>query len=130
MPSRTVIARELAQILAVLSHPDRLRIITELRHGERDVNSLQAELGVSHSRVSQHLSNLKAHRLVAERRDGRHVYYHLIQPALAHWLLQGLEFLEGEFEMNERLRKAVQEARTLWGTDGENRPEGDAEPAG
>ncbi len=114
MPSRVFVAKELAGIFGILSHPDRVRIVAELRNGEKDVNSLQSALGVSHSRVSQHLSGLRAHRLVVERRDGRHVFYHLAQPALAHWLLDGLAFVEGELQMNEQIRQAVEQVRTMW----------------
>ena len=114
MPSREFVAKELASIFGILSHPDRVRIVAELRNGERDVNSLQTALGVSHSRVSQHLSGLRAHRIVAERRDGRHVFYHLVQPQLANWLLQGLKFVEGELALSEQIRQAVEQARTMW----------------
>ncbi|MSQ97144.1 MAG: ArsR family transcriptional regulator [Gemmataceae bacterium] len=80
MPHRNLVAKELAGFLGVLSHPHRIHIIEELRDGERDVNSLQAALGISHSGVSQHLMLLRAHRLVNERRQGRRVFYHLLQP--------------------------------------------------
>ena len=60
---------ELADLLSVLSNPDRLRILFELRSGPRDVASLVETVGVSQSRTSQHLGLLKAHHLVvAERR--------------------------------------------------------------
>ena len=114
MPSRSFVAKELASIFGILSHPDRVRIVAELRNGEMDVNSLQNVLGVSHSRVSQHLAGLRSHRLVTERRDGRHVYYHLSQPALAVWLLKGLEFVEGEAAVGDRIREALAEVRHLW----------------
>ena len=114
MPSRAFIAKELASIFGILSHPDRVRIVAELGSGERDVNTLQAALGVSHSRVSQHLAGLRAHRMVAERRDGRRVLYHLVQPPLAAWLLDGLKFVEGELHMNEQIRQAVDEVRSIW----------------
>jgi DNA-binding transcriptional ArsR family regulator len=126
MPSRAFVAKELASIFGILSHPDRVRIVAELRNGEKDVNSLQAALGVSHSRVSQHLSGLRAHRLVVERRDGRHVFYHLAHPAMAHWLLQGLAFVEGDLAINEQIRNAVEQVRSMW-TEPSN---GDAESGG
>jgi DNA-binding transcriptional ArsR family regulator len=122
MPRRAFVAKELASIFGILSHPDRVRIIAELGSGERDVNSLQASLGVSHSRVSQHLAGLRAHRMVAERRDGRRVFYHLVQPALAVWLLDGLKFLEGELQMNEQIRQAVDEVRSIWSESSHTTP--------
>jgi len=114
MPERALISKELAVLLGVLAHPHRIRIIEELRSGELDVNTLQAELNVSHSRVSQHLSLLKAHRLVVERREGRHVYYHLQQPDLAAWLLQGLQFIAADLAHTAEVRSALEKARERW----------------
>ncbi|MBL8176094.1 MAG: helix-turn-helix transcriptional regulator [Bryobacterales bacterium] len=118
MPTRAFVSKELAKLLGVLSHPHRIRIIEELRDGERDVNSLQSVLGVSHSGVSQHLSLLRSHRLVEERREGRHVFYHLSQPALARWLTGGLDFLEGSATQVSELRDAVEATKSLWTTSG------------
>ena len=120
MPFRSLAARQLGELLGVLAHPHRLRIIEELRAGERDVNALQAALGISHSGVSQHLGLLRAHRLVAERRAGRHVYYHLRQPALAAWLLHGLEFVAGQACDSAAVQAAVAHARALWSGTGDD----------
>lgn len=114
MPSRHLVAKELGQLFAVFSHPDRLRIVEELREGERDVNALQAALNVTHSRTSQNLAVLRAHRIVAERREGRHVFYRLVNPDIAGWVLDGLRFIEADLDMVERRRSAIEEVRQLW----------------
>jgi DNA-binding transcriptional ArsR family regulator len=114
MPERLLVAKELGTLLGVLSHPHRIRIVEELYGEERDVNSLQEILGISHSGVSQHLSVLRAHRLVVERRDGRHVYYRLRQPELAAWLTAGLSFIEGASEAATQISLAVERVRHLW----------------
>ena len=114
MPHRALVTKELADLCGVLAHPHRIRIIEELRDGEHDVNALQAALGISHSGVSQHLMTLRANRLVAERREGRHVYYRLRQPEIAGWLLEATRFLEhGTVEAVE-LRKAIGKTRKAW----------------
>lgn len=113
MPHRALVTRELADLLAVLGHPHRVRIIEELRDGECDVTSLQDALGISHSGVSQHLMLLRAHRIVCERRQGRHVYYRLRQPGMASWLLAATEFLEQDGE-TQALREAIRKARRAW----------------
>jgi DNA-binding transcriptional ArsR family regulator len=115
MPARAVISRELAQLFAVLAHPDRIRLVEELRLGEVDVNHLQAALGISHSRVSQHLAILRAHRFVTERREGRHVHYRLSQPAIAQWVLAGATFLTSEINAGEQIRSALGEVQQMWG---------------
>ena len=94
MPSRTLIAKELADIFKMLANADRVRLIEELRRGELDVNTLARRLDLPGPRVSQHLSLLRAHRFVEERRDGRHHFYHLTQPEIADWIIDGLDFVE------------------------------------
>lgn len=105
----------MAELLGVLAHPHRVRIVEELRAGEKDVNSLQVILGVSHSRVSQHLSVLRSQRVVVERRHGRYVFYRLRQAALAQWLLDGFEFLPTEVQQAQEMRDAVEKTREIWG---------------
>lgn len=117
MPSRRLVSKELADLFGVLANPDRIRIVEELRGRELDVNSLQQALEIPQARVSQHLSVLRAHRLVDERRAGRHVYYHLLQPTLADWILQGLEFFGGELNFGQDMQNAINEARALWNSE-------------
>lgn len=114
MPERALVSKELATLFSVLSHPHRVRIIEELSHEERDVQTLQGLLGISQSGVSQQLSVLRAHRIVEERREGRHVYYHLRQPRLATWLVEGMEFIGSGLQDYEELRAAVERVKSLW----------------
>lgn len=124
MPARDIAAQELSKLMSVLSHAQRIRIVEELQHGELDVNTLAERLKTSHSRVSQQLGLLRSHRLVAERREGRHVYYRLTQPKLAVWLMGGLDFLESELDRGAARRDLLEEARHLWTADGEERKRG------
>ena len=85
MPSREIVARELAEIFKIIAHPDRIRIIEELGTSEMDVNGLAEVLGLPSTRISQHLALMRAHRMVEERREGRHHFYHLAHPDMAEW---------------------------------------------
>lgn len=67
--------KSVANTFDVLSHPDRLKILSILSNKEMDVNELQHNINISQSRVSQHLKLLKLYNLVFERREGRHVFY-------------------------------------------------------
>lgn len=51
------------------------------------------KIGLPQSTVSQHLAILKTHFLIKERKEGRRVYYHLIDAELADWLLSGIDLL-------------------------------------
>lgn len=94
MPKRQLVAKELAEVLRVIAHPDRIRIIEELRAGECDVNSLVDTLELPGPRVSQHLGLMRLHRIVEERRDGRRHFYSLVHPEIAGWIVEGLSFIE------------------------------------
>lgn len=115
MPSRTIVARELAELFKIVSHPDRIRLIEELRSGEKDVNSLASTLELPAARVSQHLSLMRAHRFVTEERSGRRHFYHLTQPELADWIVEGLDFIEGR--LTGLSPADINEARALWSAD-------------
>ncbi|MEL6343872.1 MAG: metalloregulator ArsR/SmtB family transcription factor [Myxococcota bacterium] len=112
--ARAVVTQELASLFSVLSHPDRIRIIEELRAQECDVQSLADNIDVRQTRVSQHLAQLRAHRLVKMRRDGRHVFYRLASPPLARWLLKGVIFIEPELVHEENIHDAVEQALEDW----------------
>lgn len=112
MPKRLLVAKELAEVLRVVAHPDRIRLIEELRDGESDVNSLVEALDLPGPRVSQHLSLMRLHHIVQERRDGRHHFYSLVHPGIAGWVVEGLDFIEGR---GTNLKPSdIKTARRLW----------------
>lgn len=119
MPFREIVTQELATLLGVLAHHDRIQIIEELYKGEREVKALQEKLQISHSRVSQHLSLLRSHKVVAERRQGRHVFYRLVKPDLSLWLMEALKFIEFRLQHTDEILNAVESARNLWLTEPE-----------
>lgn len=111
MPSRQVVAKELSEILKLIAHPDRIRVIEELRSGEKVVNTIVEALQLPGPRVSQHLSLMKAHRIVEERREGRNHIYRLTRPEIAEWIIEGLDFIEGRMGVSS---STIQSARRLW----------------
>lgn len=117
MKESAIATKQLAALLSVLGHPMRIRIVLELRGGERDVGSLRDVLGLSHPGVSQHLALLRSHRLVVERREGRRVIYRLPDPSLGDWLLTGLRYLESAESRLEDMRSAVREVAAAWGSE-------------
>lgn len=71
-------AQEMAEIFRVLADPARLRIVDHLiQHEEVCVHRLAIALGMTQPAVSHHLRLLRQMRLVAYRREGRHVFYRL-----------------------------------------------------
>jgi ArsR family transcriptional regulator len=72
-----------AQLFHALSDGTRLSILQHLRFGERCVCDLTGAMDAAQSRLSFHLKVLKDAGLVADRKDGRWMYYTLNTEALA-----------------------------------------------
>jgi DNA-binding transcriptional ArsR family regulator len=76
VPNRTI--KRLSDILKLMGDEQRLKILLALsERGEMNVGALKDLLGQSQPAVSHHLTLLRAHELVAFRRDGKHNYYYL-----------------------------------------------------
>ena len=69
-------------LLKALADPLRLRVIEALGGGERCVCDLTADLGLAQSKLSFHLKVLKQAGLLADRQEGRWIYYRLRPEAL------------------------------------------------
>ena len=76
LPAETVLTPTV-QLLKGFADATRLRILCLLRGREVCVHEIVDALGMSQSAVSHQLRVLRDARLVAHRRDGRHVYYRL-----------------------------------------------------
>lgn len=71
---------QLARLGKALSSPYRLEILELLAQGERSVESLATEIGLSLANTSQHLQVLRQAALVDSRKDGVFVHYRLADP--------------------------------------------------
>ena len=73
----------IARLFHALSDETRLRLVRELLSGEKCVCNLTESLDAAQSRLSFHLKTLKDAGLVADRREGRWVYYALVPETVA-----------------------------------------------
>ncbi len=71
-----------ARLFQAMSDPTRLRILLQLRRGERCVCELMDATDAAQSRLSFHLRVLKDAGLLEARRDGRWMFYAVNQQAL------------------------------------------------
>lgn len=112
MPSRKIVASELAHMLRQISHPDRIRLLFKLQGGDLTVNELADLLEITPTRVSQHLGVLRAIGLVETEAQAQKRVYRLGQPELALWLIEGIDFIA------HRLGRAsltdIEQAKRLW----------------
>lgn len=73
------------ELLKALSAPLRVAIVTHLQAtGPMCVHELVERLGVPQPLVSQHLRILRAADIVSGRRQGREVFYVLVDQHVAH----------------------------------------------
>jgi len=66
-----------AELCKALANEHRQALLHAIGNGEKCVGDLATEIGISVHNVSQHLRVLKERRLVAARKDGQTVYYHV-----------------------------------------------------
>jgi rhodanese-related sulfurtransferase/DNA-binding transcriptional ArsR family regulator len=73
---------QLARVGKAVSSPHRLELLELLAQGERTVESLANETGMSMANASQHLQALREGGLVEGRKQGLFVHYRLADPAV------------------------------------------------
>lgn len=73
---------EVAQILKVLSHPLRLRILALLLTEEQSVGELAKICDCSQSQMSQFLGRMRLENLVKARKEGHSVFYEIHNTSL------------------------------------------------
>lgn len=78
--------RRAAEIIKLLGHPERLKIVEALERGERTVTAICEICRLDQAICSQHLKRLRALSVVATRKDGLFVYYRVTEPKVHHIL--------------------------------------------
>jgi rhodanese-related sulfurtransferase/DNA-binding transcriptional ArsR family regulator len=73
---------QFARIGKAVGSPHRIEMLELLAQGERTVDSLASEIGLSLANTSQHLQTLRQAALVETRKVGLYVYYRLADPAV------------------------------------------------
>ncbi|WP_428824261.1 ArsR/SmtB family transcription factor [Enterovibrio baiacu] len=97
-------AKEAAEVLRILSHPERLIVLCQLREGERNVSQLLENSTLSQSAFSQHLTVLRQANLVATRKSSQSVYYSLAAPKVKH-LIDAIQSAWCERQNKRTLKK-------------------------
>jgi DNA-binding transcriptional ArsR family regulator len=115
MNSQDEILKTASSVFSVFSHPTRLKLVMLLQGGEADVTSLQHQLQISQSSVSQHLGLLKLHHFVVERREGKHVFYALKNPKVLLLISAVMQLLVVELASEVEAIATISELLKLWG---------------
>lgn len=80
-----------AAIFRALGDPSRLQLLSLLAGGERCVSQLASATGDNLPAISQRLKLLRSERIVAQRRDGKHIYYTLADQHIVQLIEAGIE---------------------------------------
>lgn len=71
-----------AEFFKALAHPARIRILENLRDGEKPAGEILEALGLEQSNGSQHLAVLRHKNILVARREGTSVHYAVRDPML------------------------------------------------
>jgi ArsR family transcriptional regulator len=74
--------RQQARVMKALANESRLMIVDRLHRGECSAGELTGLVGSDQSTVSRHLSVLRSHGIVEDRREGNVVFYRLLTPCV------------------------------------------------
>jgi ArsR family transcriptional regulator, virulence genes transcriptional regulator len=96
-----------AELCKALSDPKRLRIIRELRSGERTVSQLVDILGLKQSNTSQHLGVLRRIGLITFRKTGSTVYYRLTNPKIGEACDMVHQVISDQLQNSRHLAQAI-----------------------
>jgi ArsR family transcriptional regulator, lead/cadmium/zinc/bismuth-responsive transcriptional repressor len=83
-------AAHVAELFRAFSDTSRVRILSAILDQEVNISALAEMVGVTESAVSHHMRGLRQMRIVQARRDGKEVYYSVIDPHIVALFQQGV----------------------------------------
>ncbi|WP_038054043.1 metalloregulator ArsR/SmtB family transcription factor [Thioalkalivibrio sp. ALJ1] len=100
---------QVARIARAAASPKRLELIEVLVQGEKSVEQLAADAEMSVKLTSAHLKQLRQARLVEVRREGRRMFYRLVEQHVADfWVLLRTLAEERLLELQAATRKMAE----------------------
>jgi rhodanese-related sulfurtransferase/DNA-binding MarR family transcriptional regulator len=105
---KNLLYEQVARIGKAVSSPKRLEFIEVLSQGEKSVEQLAAATDISVKLASAHLKSLKAARLVEARREGKNVYYRVVNAQVAEmWVMLRALAEERLLELQAAMKEMV-----------------------
>ncbi len=87
-------ASDVAEIFRALSDTSRIKLMAALTGGEMNVGALAEAAGISESAVSHHMRSLRQMRMVRARKEGRQVFYALVDQHIIDLFLRGVAHVQ------------------------------------
>ena len=87
-------AAHVAELFRAFSDTSRVRILSAIIDRELNISTLAGLIGLTESAVSHHMRGLRQMHLVRARRDGKEVYYSVIDPHIVELFQQGVRHIK------------------------------------
>jgi ArsR family transcriptional regulator, lead/cadmium/zinc/bismuth-responsive transcriptional repressor len=84
------LAAHVAELFRAFSDTSRVRILSAILDQEANITALAEMVGVTESAVSHHMRGLRQMRIVQARREGKEVFYSVIDPHIVALFQQGV----------------------------------------
>jgi ArsR family transcriptional regulator, lead/cadmium/zinc/bismuth-responsive transcriptional repressor len=84
------LAAHVAELFRAFSDTSRVRILSAILDQEVNISALAEMVGVTESAVSHHMRGLRQMHIVQARREGKEVYYSVIDPHIIALFQQGV----------------------------------------
>jgi DNA-binding transcriptional ArsR family regulator len=88
------IAAHVAELFRAFSDTSRVRILSALVGDEKNVTELAKLVGVTESAISHHMRGLRQLHIVQARRDGKEVFYSIVDPHIVTLFQQGIRHIQ------------------------------------
>lgn len=88
------LAAHVAELFRAFSDTSRVRILSALLDAEMNIGALSQAVGISESAVSHHMRQLRQMHLVQARRDGKEVYYSIVDEHIIALFQQGVNHVQ------------------------------------
>ena len=84
-------AQHIAELFSILGDTSRVKIIAALLKGSLNVQALADEVGISPSGISHHMRGLRQMNLVRAHKQGRQVFYSLVDQHVEQLFQRGVD---------------------------------------
>ena len=87
-------AAHVAELFRSFSDTSRVLILAAIMEQELNTSKVAELVGLTESAVSHHLRGLRQMRIVQARRDGKEVYYSVVDPHIVDLFQQGVRHVQ------------------------------------
>lgn len=87
-------AAHVAELFRSFSDTSRVRILSAIIEQEANISALAEMVGLTESAVSHHMRGLRQMHIVRARRDGKEVFYSVVDPHIVELFQQGVRHIK------------------------------------